>query len=193
MNIRLETKRLILRKPVKNDWKDILEGAGEYDIAKMTMMPHPYKKKDALDFIKRINKNWKQKVKNDYSFIIELKSKKKVIGGIGIHNINIFSGVGKTGSWINKKYWRNSYITEAKVVLNDFAFNKLKLRRLESLVISENKASNATQTKMGYKFEGIQRKAMMNKASGKIHDLIMYGLLREDWKKVRIKLIKANQ
>lgn len=43
MEIKLETKRLILRKPRKSDWKDIVEGAGEYDIAKMmSNIPHPY-------------------------------------------------------------------------------------------------------------------------------------------------------
>lgn len=33
----LETKRLILRKPQKSDWKDVVEGAGEYDVAKMVL------------------------------------------------------------------------------------------------------------------------------------------------------------
>ena len=190
----LETKRLILRKPRKGDWKDIVEGAGEFDVAKMTSaMPHPYEKKAAENFIKEIIKKWKQKVRTDYSFSIELKSEKKIIGGIGIHRVNKFSGTGETGSWINKKYWRNGYITEAKIAVNDFAFNKLKLRRLNSPVFKDNKASNATQIKMGYKLEGIQRKDGKSKASGKIHDVNVYGLLKEDWEKIRPKLVKGGQ
>lgn len=189
--MKLETKRLILRKPKKSDWKDLVEGVGEYDVAKMLLVvPHPYKKKDADIYIKRVLKRWTQKIKNDYTFFIELKSEKKVIGAIGIHRIDWFSGVGTTGSWINKKYWRNGYVTEAKIVVNDFAFNKLKLRRLNSLVFTDNKASNATQLKMGYKFEGMQRKIAKSKASGKVHDANMYGLLKEDWKKARAKLVK---
>ncbi len=187
----LETKRLILRKPQKSDWKDLVEGVGEYDVAKMLLMvPHPYGKKDADTYIKTVIKRWAQKVQNDYTFFIELKSEKKVIGAIGIHRINIFSGTGTTGSWINKKYWRNGYMTEVKIVLNDFAFNKLKLRRLNSEVFAGNKASNATQSKMGYKLEGTMRKAARCKASGEIHDENTYGLLKEDWKRARAKIVK---
>jgi len=187
----LKTKRLILRKPKKSDWKNLVEGVGEYDIAKMLLVvPHPYNKKDADVFIKKVIKRWKDKIKSDYTFFIELKTEKKVIGAIGIHRIDYFSGVGTTGSWINKKYWRNGFMTEAKIAVNDFAFNKLKLRKLNSDVFVENKASNATQNKMGYKLEGTRRKNERSKASGKIHDENIYGLLKEDWKKVRGKLIK---
>jgi len=186
----LETKRLILRQPKKSDWKDIVEGVGEYDVSKMTShIPYPYKKKDAEEFIKKVTKRFKQKIINDYLFYIELKSEKKVIGAIGIHKIDRISLTGETGSWINKKYWRNGYITEAKIAANDFAFNKLKLRRLNSPVYSDNIASNATQIKMGYKLEGMQRKSVKSIASGKIHDANIYGLLKEDWKEIRPSLI----
>lgn len=187
----LETKRLILRKPGKGDWKDLVEGVGEYDVSKMLLVvPHPYKKKDAEEYIGKVIKRWKQKIQEDYTFFIELKSEKKMIGAIGIHKINKFFGVGTIGSWINKKYWRNGYITEAQIATNDFAFNKLKLRRLNTEVFTNNTASNATKIKMGYKFEGMQRKSKRSKASGKVYDVNMYGLLKEDWKKARTKLIK---
>lgn len=190
----LKTKRLILRKPKKSDWKDIVEGIGEYDVSKMLLkVPYPYKKKDAEDFIKRKIIKWKQKVKDDYLFMIELKSEKKVIGAIGIHKVDNFFRTGETGSWVNKKYWRNGYMTEAKIAVNNFAFNKLKLRRLESPVYTDNVASNATQLKMGYKLEGVKRKAGKSKASGKIHDENIYGLLKEDWDKVKYKLIKERK
>lgn len=189
--MKLETKRLILRKPKTSDWKDIVEGVGEYDVAKMLLkVPHPYHEKDAKSFIKKTLVNWRQKVIADYLFFIELKSEKKVIGSIGIHKIDNFSGTGTTGSWINKKYWRNGYMTEVKIAVNDFAFNKLKLRRLNSNVFADNKASNATQIKMGYKLEGMKRKSKKDKTSGKIHDENIYGLLKEDWKKTRSKLVK---
>lgn len=189
--MKLETERLILREPKSSDWKDIVEGVGEYDIAKMLLVvPHPYTKKDADDFIKIKIKKWKEKNADDYLFFIELKSEKKIIGAIGIHKIDKFSRTGTTGSWINKKYWRLGYMTESKIVVNDFAFNKLKLRRLDSFVYVDNKASNATQLKMGYKLEGTKRKAVKSKASGKIHNENIYGLLKEDWVKIRPKLIK---
>lgn len=185
----LKTKRLILRKPKLNDWKDLVEGIGEYDVAKMLVkVPHPYSRKDAEVYIRKVIKRWKKKDNNDYSFFIELKSEKKVIGAITIRIIDPISKVGETGSWINKKYWRNGYMTETKIAVNDFAFNKLKLKRLESPVFKDNKASNATQLKMGYKLEGMRRKSKISLASGKTHDENIYGLLKQEWKERRKKL-----
>lgn len=187
----IKTKRLILRGPRLTDWKDIVEGIGDYDVAKMMVsVPFPYSKKDALWFIKLKAKELKKKEPSAYLFFIELKSEKKVIGAVEVFKINRFSGTGETGSWINKKYWRNGYITEAKIALNDFAFDKIKLRRLDSPVFKDNIASNKTQLKMGYIFEGTMRKAHKSKATGKIHDANIYGLLKEDWKKKRINLIR---
>lgn len=187
----LKTKRLILRGPKISDWKDIVEGIGDYDVAKMMFsVPYPYSKKDALWFINLKIKESKKKEPNCYLFFIELKSEKKVIGVLDVFKINRFLGIGETGSWINKKYWRNGYMTEAKIAVNDFAFNIIKLRRLDSPVFKDNTASNATQLKMGYVLEGTQRKAKRVLSTGKIHDVNMYGLLKEEWKKRRPFLIK---
>ncbi len=187
----LKTKRLILREPKISDWKDVVEGIGDYDVAKMMVsVPYPYAKKDALWFINLKTKESKKKEPNSYLFFIELKSEKKVIGAVEVFKINRFHSTGETGSWINKNYWRKGYVTEAKIALNDFAFNKIKLRRLDSPVFSDNEASNATQKKMGYVLEGTMRKAHKSKATSKTHDINMYGLLKEDWKKKRVKLIK---
>ncbi len=189
--MRLETKRLILRTPQIKDIKDVVEGAGNLNVSKwLVSVPYPYKKKDAEIFIKWNIKISKKKKPENYHFMIELKSEKKVIGTVGIYRINYFNGVGTTGSWINKKYWKNGYITEAKIAVNDFAFNKLKLRRLNTEVFVNNKASNATQLKMGYKLEGMRMRIVRSKATGKIHDEYVYGLLKEDWQKARKRLIK---
>ncbi len=187
----LKTKRLILRKPKKSDWKDILEACKELDVTKnLAVVPYPYRKKDAIWFVNSCLKSWRKKKKEKYPFFIELKSEKKVIGVIGLHDINKFNETVKTGSWINKKYWRKGYITEAKIALNEFVFNKLKMRKMETSVFVFNKASNATQKAMGYKYEGTKIKSRKCKATGKIHDEHLYGLMKSDWKKNLPKLKK---
>jgi len=189
--MKLETKRLVLRPIRKSDWKDLIEGVKEMDIAGMVeSIPHPYTKKDALWWINETSKHWRKKKKEKYCFSIELKSEKKIIGALDLFRVKLFNGTATTGSWINKKYWRKGYITEAKIAVNDFAFNKLKLRKLNSEVYKDNKASNAAQKKIGYKLEGVEKKQVKSLATKKIHDSCLYGLLKEDWKKVRLKLIK---
>lgn len=187
--MQLETKRLILRKPSLKDIEDIYEGLSEYEVAKRLVgVSYPYEKKSGIDWIKRAIKSWNKQEK--YHFLVELKSERKVIGCMSLAEVNKFNGTAKTGSWINKKYWRNGYITEAKIAVNDFAFNVLKLRKLETQVFTDNVASNAVQKKVGYKLEGVKRKSIKSKTTGKIYDVNMYGMLKEDWKKARVKLIK---
>lgn len=188
----LETKRLILRPPRKEDWKDIMEGAGSMEIASMTAaIPHPYKKKDALWFINHSKEKWRKKKKKDYTFCIELKSEKKVIGATGIHKINTVDSKFETGSWINKKYWRKGYILEAKIPILDFGFNKLNLGKAETGAFVENKASQGMSLKIGFKKEGLKRKTIKCVATGKIHDEVVFGMLKNEWKKARPKILKS--
>ena len=43
---------------------------------------------------------------------------------------------------------------------------------------------------MGYKLEGTKRKSHKISLTGKIINMNFYGLLKEEWKKVRPKIIK---
>jgi len=190
--MKLETKRLILRKPKLSDWNDVVEGVSDIKVSRdLKVVPHPYKKKDAVKWIKYLIKEWRKKKKDkNYSFFIELKSEKKVIGETGIYNISKKNSICTTGSWINRKYWRKGDILEAKVPVLDFVFNKLKLRKIETDAYKENKASNNMSKKLGFKLEGVRRKSIKSEAEDKIHDSVLYGLFKEEWKKRRPIIIK---
>ena len=189
--MKLITKRLILRKPKLSDWKDIYEGCRDLEVTRyLAVVSHPYKKKNAVGFIKYCLKKWKEKNKTNFPFFIELKKEKKVIGVIEIHKYDKQHKICETGSWINKNYWKKGYITEAKIAVNEFAFNKLKVRKMETSVYEKNKASNATQKAMGYKYEGTRLKHHIAKSTGKIHDEHLYGLFKEDWRKNLPKIKK---
>ena len=182
MKPKFETQRLILRMPKPSDWKDIYNGIKDVEIIKrVENVPYPYKKKDAEDWLKKMPS--KIRSGEEYPFCIELKSEKKVIGLIGLMNINKKHETATTGSWMNKKYWRKGYMTEAKIAVNEFAFNTLKLRKLNSVVFRDNKASNATQKRLGYKLEGVKIKDRRDATGQKIHDINLYGLFKSDWKK----------
>lgn len=189
--MKIETERLILRPPRRSDWKAMVEGMNDFEISKnFESIPYPFKRKDAELFIKEKSKEWKKKKKSNYHFMIELKSEKKIIGASGFNKIDNFVKKATSGSWISRKYWRKGYITEAKIAINDFAFNNLKMQKLETDTFVENKRSNRMSKKLGYKFEGTRRRSNRSRATKKWHDANNYGLLKEEWKKVRSKLIK---
>lgn len=189
--MRLETKRLILREWKKKDMNDIVEGLNNLKITKwLAVVPYPFTKKDAEEWISLCIKSAKKRKNRDsYEFAIELKSERKVIGGISLSKINKFQGTASGGIWINQKYHKLGYGSEAFGERLKFAFNRLKLRRLENGFIKGNKSSFEMQKKFGYKIEGMRRKGFRCKADGKLKDEHITGLLREDWKK-KVKLRK---
>ena len=53
-----------MRPPRKTDWKDVVEGAGDIEVSRnLLVVPHPYRKKDAMKWINSSVKKWKNKNK----------------------------------------------------------------------------------------------------------------------------------
>lgn len=179
----LETKRLVLREWNENDVEDLIEGLNNIEVSKwLSFVPYPYTKKDAEKWIEFCIENAKKDIdRTSYDFAIELKSEKKVIGGITLDRINKFQGTAGGGIWINAKYHCQGYGTEAFGKRIDFAFNELKLRRLENGFLNGNLSSFKMQEKFGYKIEGMKRKAFRCMADGEIKDEYITGLLIDEW------------
>jgi RimJ/RimL family protein N-acetyltransferase len=180
------TKRLVLQKFGSKDIYDFAEGLNNLKITKWFIaVPHPYTLKDAKKWCKDSGKS-----KKDLHLTIKLKDERKVIGAIGIHKIDNFQKTATVGYWINEKYWKKGYGTEALNATLEYAFEKLKLRRIEAGVLIGNPSSGKLLLKFGAIQEGLKRKAIRCKADGKIKDEIIYGILKEDWKKAVKKLNK---
>ena len=183
--VRLETKRLILREWRKGDVADLIEGLNDLSVARwLAFVPHPYTRKHAEAWISRCQTTAKAgAARPSYDFAIELKSERKVIGGISLDRINHTHGTAGGGYWINACYHAKGYGSEALGEKIRFAFRDLKLRRLESGFYKGNAASWRLQQKFGYKLEGVKRKAFRCMADGKLQDERITGLLRKEWKR----------
>jgi RimJ/RimL family protein N-acetyltransferase len=182
--MRLETKRLILRDYKIGDLKDLVKNINNLKVSRyLLVVPYPYKKKDGIWWLKKQKKDNKKKKKEEYNFAIELKEEKKLIGCIGINKIDYYQGKASIGYWLGEDYWRQGIMSEALPKVLDFAFKKLKLRRLEAGVFTENKASIGLLRKFGFKQEGIERKSYRAKSTGKIHDNCIHALLKKEFKK----------
>ncbi len=181
--MKLTTKRLILR-PLKNsDAKSIAENINDLEVTKwLLVVPYPYKLKDAKEWVKHNKEKWKKRKKEDYTFGIELKEEKIIIGGIGIHKIDKFQGKAKVGYWLGRKNWNKGYGSEALKAILDFAFKKLKLRRIEAGVFVGNPSSGRLLEKFGGKREGLKRKSCKCKADKKIKNEYIMGLLKGEYK-----------
>lgn len=172
----IETERLLLRQWKIEDVDDIVEGLNNINVSKwLAGAPYLYTKNDALYFINKTIDN------NLYNFAIILKSENKVIGGTQLTNIDLSNGTAGGGIWINEKYHGKGYGTEAFGARIKYAFEVLGLRRLENGYFKDNEKSHQMQLRFGYKDEGIRRQKFVSKASGKIEDEYITGLLKDEW------------
>jgi len=180
----IETERLILRQWKKSDQKSLIANINNLNVSKwLLVVPYPYGVKEADWWINRCVEKSKEKKRTDYDFCIELKEERKAIGGIGISKVDEFQGTGVLGYWLGENYWRSGYGSEALEKVLDFAFRKLKLRRLEASVFEGNPSSGKLLEKYGFVQEGYKREVVRSKATGKVHDEIIYGLLRKEWRR----------
>lgn len=165
------------------DVADLVEGLNNLSVAKwLVCVPHPYTRADAKRWISFCMENAKARAnRRSYEFAIELKSEAKVIGGVSLDRINILHGTAGGGIWLNAKYHGIGYGGEAFGERIRFAFEELKLRRLENGFFQRNRASLAMQKRFGYRVEGLRRKAFRCLADGKLKDERITALLKDEW------------
>ena len=115
-------------------------------------------------------------------FVIEAfeNNRANPIGSISLERIDSKNQNAELGIGIGeKKYWDKGYGTEAARLLVDYGFKQLNLHRISSTVFSPNKRSLKMHHKVGFTKEGIRKQAFFK--NGQFLDLVVFGLLREDW------------
>ena len=176
---RIESKRIILRSWKDEDIGDLVEGLNNINVSKwMAGVTYPYTEKDAKAYIEK-TKTLDEKVKIPLAIV--LKENNKVIGGVDIRNINTKDGTAGGGIWLNEKYQKNGYGTEAFSTKIKFCFEVLGLRRMENGYFEGNDKSRKMQEKLGYKYEGLRRKKYLCLATNEYVDECITGLLKEEF------------
>lgn len=102
------------------------------------------------------------------------------LGYFGINWIDEASRVGNLGASIGEEaYWGGGYGTDALLLLLDYAFDWLDLRRVWLVTMASNKRVIRQMEKIGFQLEARQRQATA--ADGVWVDAVSYGLMREEW------------
>jgi RimJ/RimL family protein N-acetyltransferase len=184
--MRLETNRLVLRDWESTDLTNLVDGLNNLEVSKwLAFVPHPYTVTDAQNWIRYCQSHATiEKQRVAYHLAIELKVEKKIIGGVSLDKLDTLQGTAGGGIWVNFDYQGLGYGSEAFGKRIEFAFEELKLRRLENGYFPANESSFAMQSKFGYKVEGLRRKAFKSLATGAIMDEYVTGLIREEWIKL---------
>ena len=116
-------------------------------------------------------------------YIIETKED-GAVGMIGLQDIDWKNGVATGGGMriARKEIRARGLATDAWMTLMRYAFEELRLNRVNGSALVYNMASQKVCAKVGFKQEGVQRQAIYK--NGQFHDVIMYGCLKADYEEL---------
>ena len=113
---------------------------------------------------------------------VTLKGQDELIGKCILLSFDKQNLHAEIGYLLNREYWRKGLMHQAISAIVDFAFNTLKLHRIEADVDAENVGSLALLEKLGFQREGLFRERW--NVYGRWDDSVMLGLLKSDWNAV---------
>lgn len=179
----LRGKKVLLRAVEEEDLEMLRVLTNDPEYEKMIVgWAFPVSRKD--------QEEWFANCKNDehrlrYTIVTEEDGP---VGMIGLRDIDWKNGVASgLGMRIAKKEIRTKGLaTDAWMALMRYAFEELRLNRINGSALEYNAISQHVCKKVGFKEEGRQRQAIYK--NGKYHDLILFGCLKSDYE----ELIKSN-
>lgn len=177
----LKGNRITLRLPVGGDYR---EWAALRQESRRFLEPwEPRWSPDELD-----RGAWRQRLRRyreDFAagsavafFIFDNKND-KLIGGITLGNIR--HGVAQTaqiGYWVGERHAGQGYMLEAIKLVIPYAFDKLRLHRIEAACIPDNARSTRVLEKAGFQREGLLRSYL--RINGIWQDHYLYALIAGD-------------
>lgn len=154
----LVTKRLLLRKLQVTDYADMYEYSRLEEVTWYLLWePHPDEHYTAryLDSLQDQYKNGEY-----YDWGVVWRETGKLIGTCGFTSFDLQHNRAEVGYVINPAYRGRGIAPEALMAVLDYAFNELRLHRIEAKYISGNDASRRVMEKCCMTFEGILRDYM---------------------------------
>ncbi|SNT03092.1 Protein N-acetyltransferase, RimJ/RimL family [Anaerovirgula multivorans] len=175
---RIIGKNLMLREFQKEDLPHIREWVNDPDIANnlsdIFMYPHTLNETETF-----LNGILEGKFSDEKHFIIAEKVSGDYIGQMGLLKIDWKNRTAEVGIVIGKKDLLGKGIgTEAMRLLQQFAFERMNLNRLELTVHDFNARAIKCYEKSGFTLEGrLRQKYYFN---GKYTDIIIMSILKEE-------------
>jgi len=169
-------KRLYLRPVEEGDLPYFVRWFNNAEITKFLHAFKPATIEDEREWFSSISK----RKGSDLIFSIVLFEDHRLIGNTGLHRIDYRHGTATTGSVIgDQEMWQKGFGSEAKMVLLNYAFNTLNLRKINSHVYGFNARSKGHLEKCGYRQEGVQKDQFF--VDGRFEDIINMAVFKEDW------------
>jgi len=151
----LVTQRLILRKLQVSDYADMYEYSRLEEVTRYLLWdPHP-DEHYTLRYLDSLQVQYRNGMCYDWGVV--WRENGKLIGTCGFTSFDLPNNRAEVGYVINPAYRGRGVAPEALMAVLDFAFNELKIHRVEAKYINGNDASRRVMEKCAMTFEGILR------------------------------------
>ena len=189
--IRLYGRRILIRPLVPTDfeaWSDVRIRNGEW-LTKWEPLSHPHspdpsRSRDAFA-TRCAARDRERHAGNAYAMGIFVGN--SFAGEINLNNVVRGAMQSATiGYWIDRSRAGNAYMSEAVVVMAKFAFEELRLHRVEICIIPRNSNSLRVVEKIGLRNEGLAERFL--EINGEWEDHYRFGLTTEEWSTRRDEL-----
>lgn len=166
---KMETKRLVLRPPMRGDVPDLVRLADNKNVSsRLARMPHPYTGADAVAFIELFSQR-----ADERPYAITLAGR-----FIGVIGLSFYEGrAPELGYWLGEPYWGRGMATEAGRALVDAAQRIPLVETLAARALPDNLASIKVLEKLGFHRAG--SKARPKKADANLP--VLFELERPRW------------
>ena len=170
----LQTERLLLRKPKIDDAPQVFEYAADPEVARYTLWPPHKNEAFTRGFLKFFT------APAVLSWALLLKENQQLIGMAVFHSLDKHHAKAEISFNLARKVWGQGIAFEVGHLLLDFAFQSLKLNRIEATCMPENLGSKRVLQKLGLRYEGTMRKS--HRRYDGFHDMELHAVLASDWK-----------
>lgn len=177
----VETDRILLRPLTSDDCSSLLEAATESHDGLNAFYGGALSRRDlqveqVQCYIADCDKEFREKTFIQYGLFD--KATGRLIGAGSLHHLDWSVPKGRIGYWIRKSAEGRGYATDAANILTRIAFDQLGFHRLEIRCATNNKASAAIPTRLGYSFVALFERNKVDN-SGNLVDLEIYARFNE--------------
>ncbi|MCQ4084914.1 GNAT family N-acetyltransferase [Streptomyces sp. RB6PN25] len=156
--VTLTTGRLLLRPLTTDDTQAVYEACQDPEIPRWTTVPSPYTHEDATEWVERtVPSGWREDTA--YNLGVFTRAGGFLVGAMGLVRLKLHEPErqAELGYWTAKEHRGRGYTVEAGRAVCAWAFDELRVERLEWVAEAGNEGSRGVARKLGFVMEGTLR------------------------------------
>jgi RimJ/RimL family protein N-acetyltransferase len=171
-------RRVLLREPREDDAERLCEFVRDEEVTRFLAIDPPDSPDDTRFFIEKCREHRLQD--REYVFVIADLASDEPMGVTGLRQLEMPMRTAQVGTWMARRYWGQGFNAEAKRLLLDFAFDSVKLHRVEARIAVDNRRSQRAFERLGGRREGLLRESFFK--NGAYQDQYLFVVFEQEWR-----------